>query len=199
MSDPFILVRAMVLTEFRCPPMPIVGQQLEMGTDAILNSHDLMATFMAQSFKLADESKNSTRRKMQEGLRERYLRELAECDGMFGKTYDVMARHTREYMGTYLLGTPWNASDLHILPSSHITQQLANEIDHYGRALQIVVDDSIGLIRTSPPDSPVLDYGSHNVVQGLLMRCARCAVEYQEEGVVHEPVFKRMRNGVDTE
>jgi hypothetical protein len=64
-----MLVRAVVLTEFRCPPLPIVGQQIS-GDSAIINSHDLMAIFMTQSFRLSDESKNSVRRQIQEVVRE---------------------------------------------------------------------------------------------------------------------------------
>jgi hypothetical protein len=192
-DDPFMLVRSMMLTEFRCPPLPMRGQFAEDGRETVINSHDLMATLVAQAFRLSDETKNNTRRQMQEALRERYLLELADTRGCFETAYAAMARHTKEYMATYLLGTPFTVHDLHVLSPDQVTQRVAKEIDHYGRALGILVD--IGL----PPPASDMDYGSYDVVQTLLMRCARCAIEYKEEGVVHEPVLKRMRNGVDAE
>ena len=206
-DDPFMLVRAMVLTEFRCPPMPLVGQQIS-GDDAVINSHDLMATFMAQSFRLSDESKNSVRRQMQEAARERYIRELTELQlqnatASFDRVYEVMSRYTREYMATYLLGTPFSANDLRVLPHDYITPRLAKEVDHYGRALQIMVDDLLntagGGTNPAANDDLMIDYSCHNVVKSLLVRCARCAVEYKEQGVVHEPVLKRVRRDVCTE
>ena len=192
-DDPCMLVRSMMLTEFRCPPLPMRGQLAENGVETVINSHDLMSTFVAQAFRLSDETKNDKRRQLQEALCDQYLRELASPAMSDEAAYAVMARHTREYMATYLLGTPFSVNDLHVLPSDQITPRIAEEIDHYGRALHIMVGGS-------PPSviAPV-DYGSHNVVQILLMRCVRYAVEYKEERVVHEPVFKRMRNGVDTE
>ena len=191
-----MLVRAMVLTEFRCPPLPVIGQRLSMGNEVVINSHDLMAAFMTQSFKLADESKNSTRRQMQQDSRERYLRDLTnEATKPFERIYEIMSRHTCEYLGSYLLGTQFSASDIRILPPDHVTPRLAEEIDHYGRALNIMITQG----REAVSSPTVVDYSCHNVVQSLLMRCARCAVEYKEEGVVHEPVLKRMRNSIAAE
>jgi hypothetical protein len=205
-DDPFMLVRSMVLTEFQCPPMPIVGQQIS-GDGAVINSHDLMATFMAQSFRLSDESKNSVRRQMQEVARERYMRELSELQlqhtaTSFERVYEIMSRYTRDYMATYLLGTPFSANDLRVLSHDYITPQLAKEVDHYGRALQIMVDDLLNKTisdeeKSTPP--LVVDYHCQNVVKSLLMRCARCAVDYEEQGIVHEPVLKRMRRDVCAE
>jgi hypothetical protein len=205
-EDPFMLVRAMVLTEFRCPPLPIVGQQIS-GDSAIINSHDLMATFMTQSFRLSDESKNSVRRQIQEVVRERYIRELSELQlqnttTSFERIYEIMSRYTREYMASYLLGTPFSANDLCVLPYDYVTPQLAKEVDHYGRALQIMVDDLLNKTVKNEETADgklVVDYHCHNVVKLLLVRCARCAVEYKEQGVIHEPVLKRVRRGVCAE
>ena len=206
-DDPFMLMRSMMLTEFRCPPLPMVGQLAEDGSSAVINSHDLMATFVAEAFRHSDETKNSVRRQIQTALRDRYMRALAEDTGPFEKTYSIMARHTREYLATYLLGTPFSVHDLHVLPSDRITARLAKEIDHYTRALRIVVA-AAGMepvpqeeeaASASPGAPAAVDYGSHDVVQVLLVRCARCAVQYEKEGVVDEPVLKRMRNGVDAE
>ena len=193
-DDPFMLVRSMMLTDFRCPPLPMIGQFAEDGSSAVINSHDLMATLVAQAFRHSDETKNNVRRQIQEALRDRYMRELAEDQGPFERTYSIMSRHTREYLATYLLGTQFSVHDLRVLPSDQVTPRLAKEIDHYGRALQIMVAGSA----TATP-LPAPDYSSQNVVQALLVRCARSAVEYEKEGVVEEPVLKRMRNGVDTE
>jgi hypothetical protein len=194
-DDPFMLVRSMMLTEFRCPPLPMRGQLAEDGSETVINSHDLLATLVAQAFRLSDETKNSTRRQMQEALRERYLLELADNRGCFEAAYAAMARHTQEYMATYLLGTPFTVRDLHVLPPDQITPRVAKEIDHYGRALGILTDH----VGPPPQAASAVDYGSYDVVQALLMRCVRCAIEHKEEGVVHEPVLKRMRNGVDAE
>ena len=196
-DDPFMLLRSMMLTDFRCPPLPMVGQLVEDGSGTVINSHDLMATFVAQAFRHSDETKNNVRRQIQEALRDRYMRELAEDQGPFERTYSIMARHTREYLATYLLGTPFSVHDLHVLPPDQITPRIAKEIDHYGRALQIMAAGASadGVVL----GAPVLDYGSQDVVQTLLVRCARSAVEYEKEGVVEEPVLKRMRNGVDAE
>ena len=206
-GDPFMLIRSMMLTEFRCPPLPMVGQLAEDGSGAIINSHDLMAIFVTEAFRHSDETKNSVRRQIQAALSDRYLRELAEDRGPFEKTYAIMARHTREYMATYLLGTPFSVHDLRVLPSEQTTARIAKEIDHYGRALRIVVAARAangGDVSALPSsgrgsDPAAMDYSRHDVVQTLLMRCARCAVEYEKEGVVDEPVLKRMRNGVDAE
>ncbi len=197
-EDPFMLVRSMMLTDFRCPPLPMRGQLAEDGVETVINSHDLMATFVAQAFRLSDETKNNARRQMQESLRERYLQELAENrDNTFDQAYSAMVRHSREYMATYLLGSPFSIQDLHILPADRITPRIAKEIDHYGRALDIITTGN------TPSEAsvalPTPDYSSHNVVQLLLMRCARCAVQYKEERVIHEPVLKRMRNGIHAE
>jgi hypothetical protein len=75
-SDPFMLIRSMMLTEFRCPPLPMKGQFAEDGGETVIDSHDLMATLVAQACRLSDESKKNMRRRMQEELRERYLVEL---------------------------------------------------------------------------------------------------------------------------
>lgn len=222
-EDPFMLVRAMVLTEFRCPPMPIAGQRFidDKSSDAVINSHDLMATFMAESFRQDDESRNSVRRQIQVVLRDRYMRELSDMQSSspqsssFGVMYEVMSRHTREYMATYLLGTPFSVHDIRVLPPEYITPRLAKEIDHYGRALQIIADDRLNQSRLVligadaggdgeaesrlATNNPVLDYRSQDVVQTLLMRCAGCAIEHKEEGVVHEPVLKRMRSDIGAE
>jgi hypothetical protein len=199
-SDPFMLIRSMMLTDFKCPPLPMKGQFAEDGGETVINSHDLMATLVAQAYKLCDESKNNTRRKMQEDLRERYMVELVEHAGSFEKAYAVMASHTREYLATYLLGTPFSVSDLHVLTPDLITPKLAREIDHYGRALKILTDGAAGMVIDDASEtSVVLDYNSHDVVKTMLMRCVRCAVEYKEEGIINEPVFKRMRNGINTE
>ena len=136
-GDPFMLVRSMMLVEFRCPPLPMVGQLAEDGSRAVINSHCLMATFVAEAFRHSDETKNSVRRQIQTALRDRYMRELADDRGPFERTYAIMARHTREYLATYLLGTPFSVHDLHVLPSEQITAAMAQEIDHYGRALRI--------------------------------------------------------------
>ena len=189
-----MLVRSMMLTDFRCPPLPMRGKSAEDGTDRVINSHDLMATFVAQTFRLSDETKNNIRRKTQEALCDRYLRDLLDAGESVDKAYDTMDRHTKEYMATYLMGTPFTVDDLHILTADQITPHIAKEIDHYGRALQIVVSGD-----TSPAPIMAVDYGSHNVVKSLLMRCVRSTVQYEKQSVVHEPVFKRMRNGVDAE
>ena len=199
-DDPFMLIRSMMLTEFRCPPLPMTGQFVEDGTNTIINSHDLMATLVAQAFRLSDETKNSLRRQIQETLCARYMRELVEEDQAgksFERVYNIMARHTKEYIATYLLGTPFSVHDIHVLPSDHITPKLAKEIDHYGRAMRIVLAGNRGA--STLEATTVLDYGSHNVVQTLLVQCARSAVDYEKKSVVDEPVLKRMRNGVDAE
>ena len=210
-EDPFMLVRSMMLTDFRCPPLPMTGQFVENGDDTVINSHDLMATLITHAFKLSDDTKNNVRRQMQEALRERYLKELGESDGSsFETKYSIMARHTREYIATYLIGTPFSVSDVVVLSSDRITPKLALEIDHYGRALRIILmankqknEDESGRVsdETSsiPPVVPVLDYGCHNVVQTLLVNCARSAVDYEKEGVVDEPVLKRVCYGVGAE
>lgn len=212
-----MLVRSMMLLEFRCPPLPMTGQFVEDGSDTVVNSHDLMATLVAQAFRHSDETKNSVRRQIQEALRERYLRELAEsCAGgekaspSFERVYSVMARHTREYIATYLLGTPFSVHDIHVLSPDRITPRLAQEIDHYGRALRIVLGrprgdpepttpSSINSGSDAPSPDAVLDYSSHDVAQSLLVLCARRAINYEKEGVVHEPVLKRVCNGVGAE
>ncbi len=80
-DDPFMLIRSMMLTEFRCPPLPMEGKSETDGSDAVTNSHDLMASLVAQTFKLSDESKNNVRRQIQQTLSERYMRELSESNG----------------------------------------------------------------------------------------------------------------------
>ena len=212
--DPFMLMRSMMLVEFRCPPMPMTGQFLENGTNTVINSHDLMATLVTQAFKHSDETKNNVRRQIQEALRERYLRELAEHaaqQGSFDSLYAIMTRHTREYIATYLLGTPFSVHDVLVLPPDRITPRIAEEIDHYERALRLVLmaataDQGAGEGNISNEASlrshnatTVLDYCSQDVVQTLLMLCARSAINYEKEGVVHEPVLKRVCNGVGAE
>ncbi len=49
-DDPFMLMLSMMLTEFRCPQLPMVGQLAEDGSSTVINSHDLMATFVARRF-----------------------------------------------------------------------------------------------------------------------------------------------------
>jgi hypothetical protein len=171
-SDPFMLIRSMMLTDFKCPPLPMKGQFAEDGSETVINSHDLMATLVAQAYKLCDESKNNTRRKMQEALRERYMADLVEHAGSFEKAYSVMASHTREYIATYLLGTPFSVSDLHVLTPDLVTPKLAKEIDHYGRALKILKDGAAGMGDASET-SVILDYNSQDVVKTMLMRCVR--------------------------
>jgi hypothetical protein len=51
-----------------------------------------------------------------------------------------MSSHTREYIATYLLGTPFSVNDLQVLTPDQIRPKLAKEIDHYGRALKILMD-----------------------------------------------------------
>lgn len=237
-----MLVRAMVLTDFRCPPMPLVGQRFSGGEETVINSHDLMAAFMAQSFKMPDEGRNAARRCAQVQLRDQYLADLGaelrkEGGASFEEVYGIMARHTRDYMGTYLMGTVFSAQDLRVLPPDYITPRLAQEIDHYGRALRIMADSRRPLasredaertaaamegVRTGEEEraavviaagtqgpslrlpannggDAAIGGGGQNVTEALLMRCARCAVDHEEQGVVHEPVLKRMRRGVGAE
>ena len=218
-EDPFMLVRSMMLVDFRCPPLPMTGQFVQDGDDTTVNSHDLMGTLISIAFKFSDETKNNTRRQMQEALRERYIQELSEDTGSsFDNTYSIMARHTREYIATYLIDTPFSVSDVIVLAPDRITPHLAREIDHYGRALRIMLmahrqneeidtpsvrsrasDKNISSSSSNPPVYPVLDYSSHNVVKTLLVNCARSAVDYEKEGVIDEPVLKRVCYGVDAE
>ena len=42
--------RTMALLEFACPPLPIAnGQRIESNEPVIINSHDLLSTFMVQA------------------------------------------------------------------------------------------------------------------------------------------------------
>jgi hypothetical protein len=66
MADEFHYIRSMIMTEFPCPPLPMLGQRHSDNSIATMNSHDMMCTLMTTAFRMECESVNAKRREKQE-------------------------------------------------------------------------------------------------------------------------------------
>jgi len=102
MADPFMEARAMMLLEFGCPPLPIANGKRSDGTPVVINSHDLLCTFMAQAFKQQDGVLNQKRKENQLRVYSEYRGQILAC-GDDACLYEIMSNYTRDYMATYLL------------------------------------------------------------------------------------------------
>jgi hypothetical protein len=137
MGDPFMELRAVLLLEFGCPPLPIAsGVRQETNQPVVINSHDLLSTFMAQAYKQKDAALNASRRAKQEAIEEDYFDRLLASDGSFASVYEAMRIYTRDYLATYLL-PPYRAEDVIVLPPEYISPALAHEIGRYHDATHI--------------------------------------------------------------
>lgn len=138
MGDPFMEARAVLLLEFGCPPLPIAnGVRAESNQPAIVNSHDLLSTFLAQAYKQNDAQFNARRRKKQEDAEEAYFNRLLASDGTFASIYDAMRQYTKEYLGSYLL-EPFHPEDIQVLPPDYISPALQQQIFRYCEAMHLV-------------------------------------------------------------
>jgi hypothetical protein len=140
MGDPFMQARTMALLEFACPPLPIAdGKRMETDDRVIINSHDLISTFMAQAFKQKDEELNTRRKQRQLEIEDAYYQRLMSSEPSFQSIYNIMTAYTKEYLACFLL-PPFTIHDVHVLPPDYISPALLNEIRDYCRALRIVHD-----------------------------------------------------------
>jgi hypothetical protein len=130
-------LRAVLLLEFGCPPLPI-GNGVRQETDqpVVINSHDLLSTFMAQAYKQKDAALNARRRAMQEAIEEDYFDRLLASDGSFASVYEAMRIYTRGYLATYLL-PPYSPEDVAVLSPEYVTPALGREICRYHDAMHI--------------------------------------------------------------
>lgn len=141
MGDDFMQIRSMLLLEFGCPPMPIAdGKRFETDQPAIINSHDLLSTFLIQMFKRQDPKLNSARKERQAAITNVYYKNLRASGGSFDAVYTAMATYTRDYLGTFLL-PPFSVHDVRVLTPDFISPVLKNEISDYRKALRIVHGD----------------------------------------------------------
>lgn len=125
-------IRAMALLEFGCPPLPIAnGVRAETGEPVVINSHDLLAAFMAQAFKQQDSELNRQRRAEQYRIESEYYERLLSCEDT--SIYATMSEYTQAYLATYLL-PPYCARDVVVLKSEYISPTLLGEINRYYNA-----------------------------------------------------------------
>ena len=138
MGDPFMQARTMALLEFGCPPLPIAnGKRMETEEPAIVNSHDLLSTFMTQAFKQKDTKWNAKRKKEQTDTEEWYYQSLLNCDASVESIYSIMATYTRRYLATFLLH-PFTIEDVRVLTPDYISPFLLSEIHDYSKALSVI-------------------------------------------------------------
>jgi len=158
MADPFMEIRAMTLLEFGCPPLPIAnGRRAETNEPVIINSHDLLSTFMAHAFKQQDPAINKRRKDQQRKIEDAYYRRLLLCDGTPSAIYSAMSEYTREYLSTYLK-QPCSPNDIAVLSTDYVSPTLLNDIRSYHNALYMVA--------TGTPPSPNTDATLGTLLKG---------------------------------
>lgn len=127
----------MALLEFGCPPLPIAnGTRAETGEPVVINSHDLLAAFMAQAFKQQDSELNRLRREKQYRAENEYYSRLLSCEDTAEAIYATMGDYTRAYLAAYLL-PPYHANDVVVLTSDYVSPLLLEEINRYYNAMAL--------------------------------------------------------------
>ena len=101
----------MLLVLFPCPPLPVLGKQLD-GDDAVANSHDILARLVDEVARRGDEKANKTRMKKQEALSLWYTTSLAGVRTV-SAVWTVMTTFTRGYCDLYF---PDATRDMRFLP-----------------------------------------------------------------------------------
>ena len=130
--------RTMALLEFACPPLPIAnGQRIESNQPVIINSHDLLSTFMVQAFKQKDDKWNIRRKEAQEEIERNYYTQLEACDANPRSVYKIMSEYTRQYLSTFLLH-PFTIQDVHVMPVEFISPVMLDDIYSYHKALRVL-------------------------------------------------------------
>jgi hypothetical protein len=89
-------LRAMTMATFPCPPLPMIGANLQ-GEEAVVNSHDLLSFLMNTAARRDVKAENIARVSKQRELYKQYFASLESGADL----WDTMTRFTREYMMTY--------------------------------------------------------------------------------------------------
>ena len=131
---PLDCMRAMVMVEFPCPPLPVLGSRMEDGASAVLNSHDVLCTLMATAFKMGDAGVNARREARQRELEMRYREAVAAGTGDFDRVYGAMALFTHEYIQSYVL----HDMPIRVLELDRATPAIRAQIQGYTRARAVL-------------------------------------------------------------
>lgn len=130
------LITSVMLT-FPCPPLPMLGGRAD-GQEAILNTHDLIATCMLGLLKRNDEAMNNERRVSQTRLENEYMQKLVKYknDSDINHIYNAMMEFTRRYIMLYF---PAATMDVRILPYDHAPDHILSQVHSYTRGRQILM------------------------------------------------------------
>ena len=164
---PLDCMRAMVMVEFPCPPLPVLGSRMEDGASAVLNSHDVICTLMATAFKMGDAGVNARREARQRELEMRYREAVAGmgCDD-FDRVYGAMALFTHEYIQSYVL----HDMPIRVLELDRATPAIRAQIQGYTRARAVLggapSGDLPGDLRSCVRECAALLRGGDGVVGG---------------------------------
>ena len=127
------------LIAFPCPPLPMLGGRKD-GKEVIINTHDLLANFMINLLKIQDDKINRVRKQLQMKLEKEYFDQIQKMDDDdVEKIYGTMARYTMNYMHLYF---PDATLDIRILPMDHVPDDLLQQVAHYVRGRQILLEQT---------------------------------------------------------
>jgi hypothetical protein len=177
--DPFQEARAVALMHLPCPPLPVLGNMSEDGANAILDSHDLMSTFLISAFKRQDSQSNLTRRLKQSQLDDDLRTKLnchfaagSECD--FDSLYKDLADFTRQYLQSY----HDRDMDIRVLSADYISPRIKHHIADYLKA-QCILNGEEPILGLDPDESNA---------ETLLHECMTRVLKRQQ-GIIRTPVF----------
>ena len=155
-------IRAMALLEFGCPPLPLSnGTRIETNEPVVINSHDLLAVFMAQAFKQQDLQQNLLRKAHQQEIETNYREDMHNSDASVDSIYQAMTKYTRSYLATYLL-PPFSIDDVRVLSMDFISPALLAEMHNYHNALHFLRKGSAS--NPSPPNLQTVLKGCHRLL-----------------------------------
>jgi hypothetical protein len=178
--DPFNEARAVALMHFPCPPLPVIGNMKEDGSNAILDSHDMLSVFLITAYKQQDAQLNLERRlkqaKADEHFRSRLEHHFADDKPNFKDLYGDMTQFTRQYLQSY---HP-REMDICVLSADYISPSIRRHIIDYFKAQNILNGET-----TEHSDTDLDDMNSEAVIQQCMRR-----VLNRQQGKIREPEFK---------
>jgi hypothetical protein len=179
--DPFNEARAVALMHFPCPPLPVIGNMRDDGSNAILNSHDMLSVFLITAFKQQNQQLNLERRlkqaKIDEHFRSRLEHHFADnkTPPDFKGLYDDMMQFTRQYLQSY---HP-QEMDIRVLSPDYISPSIRRHIVDYFKAQNILNGETKEYRNDELEDMRA---------ESVLQECMRRVLD-RHQGKIKEPVF----------
>jgi hypothetical protein len=131
MGDDDREVRAMALSMFPCPPLPIVGIRGSKDdgrpTETEFSSHDVIAQFMQLSMRMCTHKQNEHRRLVQMDVLNKYISQMECCMSSastkvcdVSAAYNAMCEYTRSHILSYVHWDGPSNLDIKFLPYTRI-------------------------------------------------------------------------------